>query len=183
CLGSPAALRRLAGGGLDDLRRHRSIPRGLRDQGPGFALVAAHALDEEVRRHTAETKAVGRRDREELTRMYGDEVPRGVARQVEEQAARRERETRTRVLRTALEDLLAWYRDCLLVASGGDPAEALNLDAADELRADAGALGPAGALSGADLVLATREDLELNVQHALALEALFLQLSALTRSS
>ncbi|MBW3601996.1 MAG: hypothetical protein KY434_04755 [Actinobacteria bacterium] len=183
CLGSPATLRRLAGGGLDDLRRHRSIPRRLRDQGPGYALVAVRALDDEVRRHAAETKAAGRREREELTRLYGDEVPRGIARQVEERAARRERETRTRVLQAALDDLVAWYRDCLLVASGGDPAGALNLDAGDELRADAGALGPSGALGAADLVLATREGLELNVQHTLALEALFLELSSLTRST
>ncbi|MBA2529254.1 MAG: hypothetical protein H0V19_04730, partial [Euzebyales bacterium] len=47
------------------------------------------------------------------------------------------------------------------------------------LRADAEVLGPAKLLRSADLVLAVRESLELNVGQALALEALFLQLSAL----
>ncbi len=99
--------------------------------------------------------------------------------QVEERAARRERESRLATVQAALDDLVGWYRDCLLVGAGGDPAQALSADDADALRADAAALPPAVVLAAIDRVLATREDLELNLQQALSLEALFLDLAAL----
>lgn len=180
-LGSPSVLRRLAlPGGLDDLRRHRGILGALRAHGSGHALVAARELGDEVRRHTEVRKEAGRRELEDLAAQYGDEVPRGVRRQLEERHARHEREARLHILQAALDDLLCWLRDCVFVACGGDPADALNSDAPEDLRADAEHVGPAGLLSAIDTVMATREALELNVQAPLALEALFLQLSALS---
>lgn len=179
-LGSPPALARLAApGGLDDLRAHRSIPRRLREDGPGFALVAARALDDEAKRRAAARKEEGRAEVATLDDLYGGAPPRGVVKQVEERAARRERESRLATVQAALDDLVGWYRDCLLVGAGGDPAQALSADDADALRADAAALPPAVVLAAIDRVLATREDLELNLQQALSLEALFLDLAAL----
>jgi DNA polymerase III subunit delta' len=179
-LGSPVSLRRLAAqGGLDDLRLHRSIPRRLRAD-PAFALVAAKLLDDEVKRRTAALKAAGKAEREELAELYGDQLPRGVAKQLEERSTRREREARTVVAQGALDDLVGWYRDCLLLDVDGDPAALIHRDAVEEARADADALGAASILEAVDLVLATREQLELNLQQGLALEALFMDLAALS---
>lgn len=179
-LGSPVVLRRLAApGGLDALRLHRSLVGRLRAEGPGHALVAARALADEVKTETDARKEEARRELAELATQYGDSVPRGVQRQVEERHARREREARIQVLQAALDDLVGWLRDCLLVACGGAPDDAVHADAADALRADADALRPAGLLAAVDAVVATRDALELNVQTGVALEALFLELSTL----
>lgn len=180
-LGEPARLGRLAAeGGLDDLRAHRAIPGRLRADGPGHAVVAARFLEEEIKRRTATLKAQAGEERDRLADLYGGEPPRSVVRQVGDRLARQEREVRVAVLAGALDDLVAWYRDCLLVAAGGDPADAVNADAPDELRADAAALGPTALLAATDRCLAVRDDLvELNLQQALTLEALFLELSAL----
>lgn len=178
--GSPVALRRLAApGGLEALRLHRSLVGRLRAEGPGHALVAARALADEVRAETDARKDEGKRELAELAAQYGDSVPRAVQRQVEDRHARREREARIQVLQAALDDLVGWLRDCLLVACGGDARAAVHADAADALRADADALRPAGLLAAVDAVVATRDALELNVQPTLALESLFLDLSTL----
>lgn len=179
-LGLPARLRRLAAeGGLDDLRAHRAVLSRLRVDGPGHSLVAARAIDEEVKRRTAALKEQGKAEKAALADLYGEQVPRGVARQLDDRLVRQEREVRTTVVQAALDDLLSWLRDALLVAGGGDPAEAIHADAAAELGADAGALGTDGLLRACDLVAATRESMEVNVQQGLALEALFLDLSTL----
>lgn len=179
-LGLPARLRRLAAeGGLDDLRAHRSVLARLRAHGPGYSLLAARAIDDEVKRRTAALKAQGKTERAELAGLYGGEVPRGVARQLDDRLARQEREVRTAVVQAALDDVISWLRDALLVAAGGDPAHAVHLDAPQALREEADAMGPAALLQACDLVAATRATVELNVQHGLALEALFLDLSAL----
>lgn len=182
--GSPVALRRLAAaGGLDDLRRHRSIPRRLREDGPGHALLAARAMDDESKRRAAALKAEGKAELDDLAELYGDGLPRGVAKQVEERSARRERESRLATVQQALDDLVGWYRDCLLVGAGGDPAQALHADDPAALRADADALPAPVCLRAVDLVLATRTDLELNLAQGLALEALFLDLYELARNA
>ncbi|HUH07723.1 MAG TPA: hypothetical protein VML96_07950, partial [Egibacteraceae bacterium] len=180
CLGSPGALERLAApGGIDALREHRAIIGRLRAQGPGYALAAAKLIDDEAKRRAAAIKAEGRAELAELAELYSDQAPRAVVKQAEERQARREREARTAVAQAALDDLVAWCRDCLMVAAGGDPADAINADAAQALAADARALGQARLLQTVDLLLGVREDLELNVQQTLALEAMFLQISAL----
>lgn len=183
CLGSPERLARLAAtGGLDDFRAHREIPRRLRAEGPGFALLAARAIDDEAKRRAAQVKAEAGVEREALSELYGADVPRAVVREVEQRHARRERETRLATVQAALDDLVGWYRDCLMVGTGGDVAQAISADEATVLREDADAYGPAGMLRAADAVLAVREGIEQNLQQSLALEALFLELSALTLS-
>ncbi|MGH8909420.1 MAG: ATP-binding protein, partial [Egibacteraceae bacterium] len=180
CMGSPRTLRRLAAaGGLDALRSHRSIPSRLRQQGPGCALVAAKEVDETVRREVDARKNEGKAALAALAAAYGDGVPRAVAKQVEARAAREEREAKISAVQAALDDLVSWLRDCLFVACGGDPSETIHRDASDLLRDDAIALGPARLLRATDLALATRNDLEFNVQPQLALEALLLSLHGL----
>lgn len=177
-MGSPTRLRRLldADGALDDLRRHRRIPRELRAQGPGYALIAAQELNAEMKRAVAEVQAQATQERAQLEEFYGDAPPRDVVRQLEQRATRREREVKTTVAQTTLDDLAGWYRDVLLIRAGGQPAEALHGDDADGLRADADALGDDALLRSLDTVFARREELELNVQVTLAVEALLLDL-------
>ena len=178
-MGSPLALARLAAPqGLDDLRAHRSWPALLREGGPGMALLAERAMDNEVKRRTAALKAQGKQELEELAAQSGEELPASITRQVQERHARRERETRVATTQAALDDLGGWLRDCVLVAKGGQPL--IHSDVADAVAGDAAALGPQRLLHAMDLVLATRESTEFNVQERTSLEALFLQLSALT---
>lgn len=188
-LGAPAVLERLAGpGGLDDLRAHRAIARRIREEGQGHALVAAHAVagksrskrpGSEVERRTAALKAQGEAELADLAAQYRDDLPRAVRKEIEERHARVEREARTQVVAAALDDLLSWLRDCIVVARGGDGAVAIHADDLDGLRADAQAFGLAGLVEAVDLVFTTRERLERNVQPLLALEALFMELATL----
>lgn len=178
CLGSPRRLRALAApGGLDDLRAHRAVPRGLRSQ--GFALVAAKQLDDEVARRTAAVKDEGKAEREWLAEGYGDAPPRAVVRELDERQHRREREARTAVVQDALDDIASWYRDVLLVSAGAAEGQLVGADEAAALREEADALSADKALRALDLVMATRANLERNVGVRLALEALFMDLSAL----
>ncbi|HVM18391.1 MAG TPA: hypothetical protein VM307_00360 [Egibacteraceae bacterium] len=177
-MGSPVQLARLAQpGGVDDLRAHRSWPALLREGGPGMAVMAARALDDEVKRRTAALKGQAKRDLEELAADYGDEPPAGVVKQLQERAGRREREARVVTVQAALDDLAGWLRDCVVVSRGGAPL--IHTDAADQVRADAEAFDAPQLLEALDLVVETRESLEFNVQQALTLEAMFLRLSAL----
>lgn len=184
-LGLPERLHRLAREhALDDYRAHREVLTGLRapgTQGPAHALVAAHAVEGEVKRHGKVVEAENSAEMESLAAAYGDEPPQAVVRQLSDRAERRKREVRTAVTQAALDDVALWLRDALYVAAGGDAADAVNADAGETLRADADALGPARLLRAADRVMATREELELNAQTPLALEACFLELSALAR--
>lgn len=179
-LGLPERLKRLAReGALDDYRAHREVVMRLRTEGPGHALVAAYRVWQEIERHVKVIEAEDEEEKEALAAAYGDEPPQSVVKQLSDRAGRRKREARVAVAQAALDDLALWLRDALLVAVGGEPADAVNADAPEMLRADAAALGPARLLRAVDRVLATREELELNVQTVLALEACFLELSAL----
>lgn len=176
-MGSPIRLRSLlASHGLDDLRRHRRMPRDLREQGPGFALIAARQLDDEMKRAVTGVREEARRERDQLTELYGDAPPRDVLRQVDQRATRREREARTVVAQTALDDLAGWYRDVLLVRRGGAAADAVHADDEDGLRDDADALTDHALIASMDTVFERREQLELNVQMTLAFESLLLDL-------
>ena len=178
-MGSPGTLERLAApGGLDDLRAHRSWPALLREGGPGMALLAARAVDDEVKRRTAALKAKGKEELAEVSAHWAEELPASVARQFAERQTRREREARVVTTQAALDDLAGWLRDCVVVAQGGAPL--VHSDVPDQVGGDATALGGRKLLQALDLVMATRESLELNVQQGLALEAMFLELSTLS---
>jgi DNA polymerase-3 subunit delta' len=181
--GSPQRLRTLlTAQGIDDLKRHRRIPRALRDEGPAFALTAAAELDNEMKRAVADVRDDAKRERTQLAEFYGDAPPRDVVRQVEQRATRRERETRTVVAQTALDDLASWYRDVLLVRRGTDPDATVHADDADGLRADAAELSEQALLASIDALFARREELELNVAITLAVESLLLDLWSLAAS-
>jgi DNA polymerase-3 subunit delta' len=177
-MGSPLALERFAQPrGMDDLRAHRAWPGLLREGGSGMALLAARALDDEVKRATAALKAEQAQEIDDVTDMHGGTLPAALGREMEDRHKRQEREAKVVTMQAALDDLAGWLRDCIVVAQGGEPV--IHLDAVDSVGGDAAALGPARLLQALDLVLATREALELNVQPVLTMEAMFLELSAL----
>ena len=196
--GSPAALDRYAESGtltrgsgkrkeetawsgMAFLREHRAIPGRLRDQGQGFALRAAYAVDQhEIACRTAALKERHATELVKLDDDFAGEVPVRVRKLTEDRHKRAEREAKLATVRGTLDDLVSWYRDGLFIAAGGDPEHALHSDAVDQLRADADALGSAGMLRAIDLIWQTADDLDRNVQVRLALEALFLDLAVLT---
>jgi DNA polymerase-3 subunit delta' len=121
---------------------------------------------EEERRLVEEAEAMAKRGRKgRLTR------------EATEQVKRTERRARTQALDLALAICSAWFRDLAAVASGADDV-VLNADRRTELAEDAQGLDPAGAREAVEWVLDTRRRLRVNVSEELALEALWIRLSA-----
>jgi DNA polymerase III subunit delta' len=100
-----------------------------------------------------------------------------LTREAIEQVRRTERRARTQALDLGLALCCAWYRDLAAVASGADDV-VLNTDRREELVEDAEGLDPARARAAVEWVLDTRRRLRVNVSEELALEALWLRLSA-----
>jgi DNA polymerase III subunit delta' len=121
---------------------------------------------EEERRQLAQAEQSGRRGRSgKLTREATDQVRRA------------ERRARTQALDLGLALCCAWYRDLAAVATGADQL-LLNSDRTKELAEDAAGVDPARARKALEWVLDTRRRLRVNVSEELALEALWLRLSA-----
>lgn len=177
--GSPETLARLAGeNGLDDLRAHRAWPGLLREGGPGMALLARRALDDEIKRASAALKLRHQEELAYVTEIHGGELPAKLSKELSKRHERELRESGVRTVQAALDDLAGWLRDCVVVVQGGEPI--VHRDAADSVGGDAAALGATRLLQALDLVMSTREAMELNVQAGLTLEGMFLELSALT---
>jgi DNA polymerase III subunit delta' len=121
---------------------------------------------EEEQRLLEEAEATARRGRKgKLTR------------EAVEQVRRTERRARTRALDLGLALCCAWYRDLAGVAAG-DEDVVLHSDRRRQLEEDAEGLDPARARAAVEWVLDTRRRLRVNVSEELALEALWLRLSA-----
>lgn len=176
--GSPARLDELAAGGLDRVRAHRDLFARLRREGQGVALLAWKELSEEVDARVQAVKDELDREQAELAAAHGDELPPALARELSERATRRQREARLSVLQAALDDLLAWVRDVLVLQAGGDVDGVTHVDAPEALAADAAASDASDLLWAAERIQRTRDDLERNVQPQLAVEALLLELAA-----
>jgi hypothetical protein len=151
----------------------------LRERNQSFALVAAKELEQEMKRAVEEVRADVEREGEQLDIIYGGATPKEVLRQLEQRSTRREREAKTIVAQTALDDLAGWYRDVLMVRCGGDPADALHADDPEGLRADAEALSQRALVRSIDTIFVRREEMEFNVGMSLAIEALLLDLVTL----
>jgi DNA polymerase III subunit delta' len=100
-----------------------------------------------------------------------------LTREAIEQVRRTERRARTQALDLGLALCCAWYRDLAATAAGADEV-ILNTDRRDQLAEDAEGLDPARARTAVEWVLDTRRRLRVNVSEELALEALWLRLSA-----
>ncbi len=174
-MGSPTALRRLADPqSLADYRTHRRWVARVRGDGPGYALQATAALKAEIGRRSKAIEAEGSAAAEGLAELYGDEVPRPVLKELEERYKRLARAEQSTTLQQALDDVVAWCRDVLVIAGGGGADDVRNLDAVDELREDAEDFSAGALLEVCDRALHTRESIEVNVRWDLAIEAFLL---------
>ena len=100
-----------------------------------------------------------------------------LTREAIEQVRRTERRARTQTLDLGLALCCAWYRDLAAISSGADDV-VLNSDRLEQLAEDADGLDPANARAAVEWVLDTRRRLRVNVSEELALEALWLRLTA-----
>ncbi len=174
-LGSPTALRRLADpANLADYRMHRQwLPR-VRAEGPGHALRASHALKAEIGRRVKAIEREGVTAADELTVLYGDTPPRSVLKELEERYKRLARAEQTATVQQALDDVVCWCRDAVVVGGGGGSAAVRNVDALAELSAQADSTSAAALLDICGTALHTREAMEVNVRWDLAIESFIL---------
>jgi DNA polymerase-3 subunit delta' len=184
---------RIAGGNLGRARRLAQDEQGLgfRDSalealaaastGPGGGLDAAEQL----------LAAAAEYRKRIAGRLKGDLEPfmdpdtgkpleqyRGAIRRLEQRHARQERRAERDFLDAALLALEAWFRDLLLVGSGGDPAWAINLDRPPDA-GDASLSEAARAIQVLEEARAALAD-ETNLNARLVLEDAFLQLAPAT---
>jgi DNA polymerase-3 subunit delta' len=97
-------------------------------------------------------------------------------REAEQRVRRAERGAEREELLAGLEALEAWYRDLVVVSAGAERA-AVHADRLEALRADAASVSAEAAVAAAEAVRETWRALEeLNLNAALALEALFVRL-------
>ena len=121
---------------------------------------------EEESRLLEEAEVTARRGRQgKLTREAIDQV------------RRTERRARTQTLDLGLALCCDSYRDLAAISSGADDV-VLNTDRLEQLAEDADGLGTANARAAVEWVLDTRRRLRVNVSEELALEALWLRLTA-----
>ncbi|CAN5214392.1 DNA polymerase III subunit delta' [soil metagenome] len=190
-----AAAARLAGGDLD-LAELLLSERGRELRSGGEALVRgarAGALADSPWRQLLEAAAergeeVGEEARvrmDELADQAKDAADTRLAdrlrREANETQKRAQRRGRTEALDAGLALICAWLRDISAVADGAADL-ILAPDREAELRSDAEGVDPRRARRAAELVMATRRRLTVNVNEELALEALAFRLEALLRA-
>lgn len=174
-MGSPTTLRRLAEPqALADYRTHRSWLVDVHEQGPGYALRASRGLKEELARRAKRIDAQGEGELERLTELYGDTPPRPVLKDHEERYKRLGRAEQTATVQRALDDVVGWCRDVLVVGGGGGTDGVRNVDALEALQQHAEIVSAGALLDICDRALYTREAIEVNVRWDLAVEAFLL---------
>jgi DNA polymerase-3 subunit delta' len=179
------AVARVAAGRLDRLERLLDAQAAARREvllrearaayrEPAFEpSAAASALLECAKERAAEAKGV------EEANVAGLEL---TAREAEQRVRRAQRGAEREELLAQLEELEAWYRDLVVVGVGADAAVA-HVDRIDELREDASRERLLGAERAAEAVRETWRRLEeFNLAPQLALEALFVEVSAELRA-
>ena len=186
---------RLAGGNLGRARRLAADDRQLAAfredalaaarqafQGPAGALSAAETLTSAAKQFRARLGEELEEDLQPFLDERGrpEEPFRGVVRRLEEQHERRLRRAEREFLDWSLLSLAAYWRDAVLVSTGGDPGLVINLD--QDVRNEVPGDGtPSSAARAWGEVEEARADLadETNLNARLILERLFLRLSEL----
>ena len=186
---------RLAGGNLGRARRLAADDRQLAAfredalaaarqafQGPAGALSAAETLTSAAKQFRARLGEELEEDLQPFLDERGrpEESFRGVVRRLEEQHERRLRRAEREFLDWSLLSLAAYWRDAVLVSTGGDPGLVINLD--QDVRTEVPGDGtPSSAARAWGEVEEARADLadETNLNARLILERLFLRLSEL----
>ena len=184
---------RLTGGNIGRARRLAKDPAslGFRDVvleaasraqgGPSAALAAADELTAAAKRFRSDLAGELAAELEPFMDERGrpEEPFRGVVRRLEEAHERRLRRAEREFLDWSLLSLAAYWRDVIVVGSGGGDELIVNLDRPGELAASP--RGPAEAAMAMGAVEEARADLadETNLNAKLVLERLFLRLCAL----
>lgn len=158
-------------------RAHLEIAGRLVRGGPAEAVriaVEAHAEAQAV------AAALGARHKDELARhaeSFGDARGTGAVRKRLEDRHKRElRRRETEAYDSVLVDLASFYRDVLVLGAGAPSETLVNAELLERLERAAAAADPAWLVWALDRIEAVRRSLARNVQPALALEAVFMEL-------
>ncbi|MEX0869348.1 MAG: hypothetical protein WD011_06715 [Nitriliruptoraceae bacterium] len=181
-LGSPERLRALAEPALTEARaQHLEVVRRLADNGPGVVVPLAKEITAWAKQRV---DAVKSEHEDELVRLEdafgvdgGRGWPPGIKNRLTRRFERRERQARRRALDFFLENLGSWFRDLLVVQSGGSEDALVNIDAVDSVRRDAPLLTPTDTLACIDAVARCRDALDRNGNPELQLERLLLAIA------
>ncbi|MDP8961338.1 MAG: DNA polymerase III subunit delta', partial [Actinomycetota bacterium] len=126
-MGSPQRVADLADPAVADARHeHLAIVGRLLEEGPAAVVPIAKALDAWARGRRKVRSAVNAAELARLEECFGGAWPPGVKGRLQKRFERFERDERQRALQMALDDLASYLRDLLAVASGADPARAVN---------------------------------------------------------
>ncbi|GAA1353337.1 DNA polymerase III subunit delta' [Falsarthrobacter nasiphocae] len=175
--------RRLASDQDARARRHEivTLPSRLTSVSAGMQA-AAHLVALADSEAEASLAVRNEREKEELRRQLGLEsdaaIPpalRAQFKRLEDEQARRGKRSRNDYYDRALTDLISWYRDLLIIQTGG--TNLVNVDLADSLAATAAATPPESTLEAMETINATRRRLvTTNVAAAQAIEAMMMAL-------
>jgi DNA polymerase III subunit delta' len=172
---------RVAAGRLDRLARlldPHAAERRARLLGVARAVYADPEFDAAAAARTLLDGAGQLADRARTEAEAGLETLDLPKREAEQRVRRAARGAEREELLASLEELGAWYRDLVVVATGAESA-VVHFDRLDDLREDATLERLEAAAQAAATVRAWWRDMEeLNVNPSLALEALFLRLNA-----
>ncbi|HEY1624066.1 MAG TPA: DNA polymerase III subunit delta' [Streptosporangiaceae bacterium] len=162
------------------------VPVKATSLGPALTMAAAlvKTAEEEAK---AVTEALDEPEREQLRKAYGEgSTGKGVAKAMRGMAGpmndleSRQKSRATRVKRDTLDqallDLVAFYRDVLMLQMGAD-VELANADREDDLRRIARGSAPESTLRRMQAVMRCRDRLTLNVAPLLAVEEMTLSLA------
>ncbi len=183
--GDPVAAR-AALGDLDRAERLASDPAAAERRRGYLALARSSRLDPEfdgaaaaktivdaAAERSAEAQKQVERDGAALLEGVDDKRERGMLKKrIDDRAKRTARRAQLEEVREAVDVVGLWYRD-LMVQGLGAPGAVINSDLAGELAGDAQDRSPGEAARAVSIVSDVRRSLELNVQPALAVEAMF----------
>ena len=165
----------------DRRRQLLAVPTAIRGVGDAV-LAAAQLIDLSATDAKAATEERDAAEKAALLRTLGAEAGarlppalRAQVKQLEEDQKRRATRAQRDVLDRAMVDLLALYRDVLVVQLGAD-VELVNADAADQVRRLAADSTPEQTVRRMDAVGVARERLAGNVAPLLAMEAMMIAL-------
>ncbi len=180
--GSPQRLRALADPEVAAAReRHLGVIDRLATAGPGAVVPLAKELSAWAKGRAAAVKATNAEELAELEAAFGVDGgrgwPPGVKGRVTRRFERAERQAQRRALDLLLDDLAAYLRDLIAVASGVPGGSLVNLDVEAELRRDAERLPVGDAVDALAAVAGCREALDRNGSAELQLERLLFRIA------
>lgn len=180
--GSPQRLRALADPEVAAAReRHLGVIDRLATAGPGAVVPLAKELSAWAKGRAATVKARHAEELAELEAAFGVDGgrgwPPGVKGRVTRRFERAERQAQRQSLDLLLDDLAAYLRDLIAVASGAPGSSLVNLDVEAELRRDAERLPVRDAVGALAAVAACRAALDRNGSVELQLERLLFRIA------